>query len=41
MVFKVHKKMATRKKEKKLRERERERENGLKIGKLVMNLSGI
>jgi len=26
MVFKVHKKMATRKKEKKLRERERERE---------------
>jgi len=40
MVFKVHKKMATRtKREKKLRERERE--NGLKIGKLVMYLSGI
>lgn len=40
MRFKVHKKMATRTKREKV-ERERERENGLKIGKLVMNLSGI
>jgi len=40
MRFTVHKKMATRTKREKV-ERERERENGLKIGKLVMNLSGI
>jgi len=42
MRFKAHKKMATKtKREKVERERERERENGLKIGKLVMYLSGI
>lgn len=40
MGFKIHKKMATRTKREKV-ERERGRENGLKVGKLVLYLSGI
>jgi hypothetical protein len=38
MGFKVHKKMATRTKREKV---ERERENGLKVGKLGLYLSGM